>query len=114
MIFELLIYRFSGEFTNNWWSHSMNLHVISVFYVSIFRKGKKVIRKETFKKKNFLSTSTDISSVYFKKSDLDLKATSEPQWTIYDGVEFLIYYANIYKYAELVMNGKNKHGLILS
>lgn len=55
----------------------MNLHVISVFYVSIFRKGKKVIRKETFKKKKtFLSTSTDISSVYFKKSDLDLKATS--------------------------------------
>lgn len=51
----------------------MNLHVISVFYVSIFRKGKKVIRKET---KTFLSTSTDISSVYFKKSDLDLKATS--------------------------------------
>lgn len=54
----------------------MNLHVISVFYVSIFRKGKKVIRKETFKKKTFLSTSTDISSVYIKKSDLDLKATS--------------------------------------
>lgn len=77
-------------------------------------KGKKSHKKGNFKKKTFLSTSTDISSVYFKKSDLDLKATSKPQWTIYDGVEFLIYYANIYKYVELVMNGKNKHGLILS
>lgn len=35
---------------------------------------------------------------------------------IYDGVEFLIYYVNIYKYmyVEFVMNGKNKYGLILS
>lgn len=50
----------------------MNLHVISVFYV-----GKKSHKKGNFlKKKTFLSTATDISSVYFKKSDLDLKATS--------------------------------------
>lgn len=54
----------------------MNLHVISVFYVSIFRKGKKSHKKGNFLKKTFLSTSTDISSVYFKKSDLDLKALS--------------------------------------
>lgn len=55
----------------------MNLHVISVFYVSIFRKGKKSHKKGNFlKKKTFLSTSTDISSVYCKKSDLDLRATS--------------------------------------
>lgn len=40
-------------------------------------KGEKSHKKgNTFKKKTFLSTSTDISSVYFKKSDLDLKATS--------------------------------------
>lgn len=38
-------------------------------------KGKKIDKKGNFlKKKTFLST--DISSVYFKKSDLDLKATS--------------------------------------
>lgn len=68
----------------------MNLHVISVFYVSIFRKGKKVIRKETFLKKPFY-----LHLLIFLQY-------------------ILIYYANIYKYVKLVMNGKNKHGLILS
>lgn len=33
---------------------------------------------------------------------------------IYDGVEFLIYYVNSYKYVEFVMNGKNKYELSLS
>lgn len=54
----------------------MNLYVIFVFYVSIFWKGKKVIRKEIFLKKIFLFIFIDIFLVYFKKFDFDFKVIS--------------------------------------